>query len=293
MLTRKKSLKIQERLGMRIGIAQGTRRVPLVSTVSQALKVLDELYRVGFKAFVLPKEMFANVTSTTDLYKEHYGEFLKVKSLAKKYNIELAIRYEEIPQDPARLDSTLKIYSSIASIMDCRTFIIRPTFYPMMPHDQALRLVVHKINEIVSSMEIKTKIGVETTGRLRELGSLEDVIEISKRTSGTEPILNWAHIHARGVGVLRGESDFRNIMDKTRREMGQQWLGNAYFFFSGATYGPSGLTGYVPISKADISLRLLIKEIMSFGMKGTLIFEDEGREKSILDMLMELGDMVR
>jgi deoxyribonuclease-4 len=128
---------------------------------------------------------------------------------------------------------------------------------------------------------------------VNELGSLEDVIDITKRTTGTEPILNWAHIHARGAGILRTEQDFRSILDKVRASLGQSWLGNAYFIFSASSYGPSGEIKQIPLSSSDLNLAYLIKQIMSLGIKGTMIFDDPGREKAILDILTELGDMVR
>lgn len=293
MLIRKKSLKIQERLGMRIGIAYGTSKIPVVRSVREALEVLREIYNSGFKAFLLPKDLFSRVASPSDLYKEYYGDLLNIKNIAKKYNIELALYNPSLPEDNIKLDSELKIFSSVASVMDCRAFIICPTFYPRMSHEQATKLVIYKINEIMSATRTQARLGVETTGKVNELGSLEDVIEISTRTTGTEPVLNWAHIHARGAGILRTEQDFRNILDKVRASVGQNWLGNAYFIFSGSSYGPSGEIKQIPLSESDLNLSYLIKQIMSLGIKGTLMFDDPGREKAILNILTELGDMVR
>jgi hypothetical protein len=289
-IIRKKVLKIQERLGMRIGVNYGSSRIPLVRTTSQALEVLRDLYKVGLKAFVLPKELFMGISSASDLYKGYYGDLLKIRDIANKFNIELSLHHPSLSDQP---DETLKTFCSISSIMDCRTFAIHPTFYPNMPQDQALRLVVYKINEIVTGLRSSAKIGIETTGKVSELGSLEDVIDIVKRTRDTEPVINWAHIHARGSGALRAEDDFRRVFDKVRGEIGQGWLNNAYFFFSGVSYGPSGEIRHIPLAESDISLKTLIRQSISFGVKGTLIFEDPQKEKLILRILEDLGDMVR
>ncbi|MCK4496745.1 MAG: hypothetical protein KAU24_01015 [Candidatus Aenigmarchaeota archaeon] len=289
-IIRKKVLKIQERLGMRIGVNYGSNKIPVVRTTSQTLEVLRDLYKVGLKAFVLPKELFAGISSASDLYKSYYGDLLKIRDIANKFSIELALHHPSLSDQP---DETLKTFCSIASIMDCRTFIIHPTFYSNMPQDQALRLVVYKINEIVTGLRTSAKIGIETTGRLNELGSLEDVIDIVKRTRDTEPVVNWAHVHARGSGALRGEDDFRRVFDKVRGEVGQSWLSNIYFLFSGVSYGPSGMIKHIPLSESDISLKMLIRQSISFGAKGTLIFEDPQKEKFILKVLEDLGDMVR
>ena len=292
-MIRKKALKIQERLGMRVGVAYGTSKTPVVKTIKQATDSIEALYEVGLKAFVLPGQMFSNITNLQDLYKEHYGPLLNIRNLAQKYNIELSIHYDTFPDDPEKIDASLKILGAISGIMDCRSLILHPTFYRMVPQDQALKLVVHKATEIINAANLKTKIGFETTGKINELGSLEDILEITKRTAKTEPIINFAHIHARGAGALRSEADFRAVIDEVRTSIGQQWTQNAYFMFSGVTYGPSGLKDYVPFHKSDLKLNYLIKTIMSFGMKGTLIFEDPNREQTILQILKEFGDMVR
>jgi len=290
MLVRKKALKIQERLGMRIGIAEGTSKIPLARTTDQVLNALRELYKVGLKAFVLPKELFSGIATGADLYKAKYGDLLKIKELAKKYNIELALRHTALTDQP---DETLKTFCNIASIMDCRTFIIRPNFYAQMPQEQALKLVVYKINEIMSALRLDVKLGIETTGKMDEVGSLEDVIDIVKRTTRTEPVLNWGYIHARGAGALRTQEDFKRILDTVHKSVGAEWLQTAYFIFSGVSYGPSGFIRHVPIAQSDMNLEYLIHEAMSLGIRGTIIFEDPGKEKYILKNMEKIGDMVR
>jgi len=292
MLIRKKSLKIQERLGMRIGIAYGSSRIPVVRKASEALSVLEDFYKVGFRAFLLPSQLFENIKDISGLYKEHYTNLLKIKTIASKYNIELSIHNNALPEEPM-IDNAFKIYCNIANVMDAKSLIIHPTFYSRMPHSQALRLSVYKINEIVNEMRIRSKIGIETTGKVDDLGSVEDVLDMVKRTTRTEPVLNWAHIHGRDEGVLTHETDFRKIIDKIRAEIGQQWLADAYFIFSGISYDRSGAKQHKPIVRSDMRLEHLIKCVQSLNIKGTLIFETPNRENDIVDILQELGDMVR
>ncbi len=290
MIIRKKMLKIQERLGMRIGITYGIKKMPVTKTPDDVLRSLKELYKIGLKAFVLPREFFTGISTSSDLYKEYYGNLLKIKDIAKKFNIELSLRHLSLSDQP---DETLKTFCKIAAIMDCRIFIIQPTFYSMMPQEQAMKLVVYKINEIMASARSTANIGIETTGKMNQVGSLEDVIEIVKRTQKTEPVINWGNIHARGSGTLRTQDDFRRVMEQLIKEIGPGFTRNAYFIISGVSYGPSGLRRYVPISESDINIGYLIKQIMSFDIKGTLIFEDPNKEKLIIKMIAELEDMVR
>jgi hypothetical protein len=290
MLIRKKALKIQERLGMRIGIMYGISSLPVVRNTEQALTALRELYKIGMKAFVLPRELFSGIITAADLYKGFYGDLLKIKEMAQKFNIELALHYPSLPESP---DEAMKVFCTICNVMDCRAFIINPEIYKNMPQEQSVRLAVYKINEIMTNLRLPIKMGIETTGKISEVGSLEQVVDIVKRTQGTEVVLNWAHIHARGSGALRSEDDFRKVLSYVSSEVGRSWVENAYFLFSGISYGPSGEIRHIPLSQADISLRNLIRQGVSFGVKGTLIFEDPEKERLFLRILDDLGDMVR
>ncbi|MBL7206092.1 MAG: hypothetical protein ISS36_00665 [Candidatus Aenigmarchaeota archaeon] len=290
MLIRKKYLKVQDRLGMRIGIHGGTKKMPVPRTVQDVLKILRELYNIGLKAYILPKEFFSKIKVTTDLYTTYYGELLKIKDIANKYDIELSIEYPNLPDPP---DETLKIFITIASVMGCRMFIVRPDFYPMVPQDQALRLTVYKINEIVSEVNAKAKIGMETAGKIDELGSLEDIVEIAKRTRETNIVINWGNIHARGSGSLRTTEDFDKVVKKVSEGIGVGYFREAFFIFGGVSYGPSGLVRKIPIKNCDMKLEDLIKQIMTYGMRGTLILDDPGKEQFTLQILDRLADTVR
>ncbi|MFH1770397.1 MAG: hypothetical protein ABH828_02460, partial [archaeon] len=230
------------------------------------------------------------ITETSDIYKVHYGNLLKIKDLANKYNIELSLHHTALSNQP---DETLKIFRNLSSIMDCRTFIINPNFYSMMSHEQALKLVVYKINEIFIDQQADVKIGIENTGKSRELGGFEDAIDIAKRTQGTEVIVNWGNIHARGAGSLRTQEDYKRIIEKLRQEIGPRYFDSAYFIFSGVSYGPSGKIKDIPLKDSDMKLEFLIREIMSYDIKGTIIFDDPQKEKFIIKMMEKLADMVR
>ncbi len=290
MMVRKKMLKIQERLGMRIGVSGGIAKAPIVRNTKNLLDVLEELYRIGLRAFVIPREYFADIGNATDLYKTKYGDLIKIKEIAGKYGIQLSLAYPDLPE---KHDEILRTFCTIGTVMDARTLVIQPTFFPRMPHEQATKLVVHKLNEITNSMRLKFKIGVETTGKMNQVGTVEDVLDIVERTLGTEPVLNWAHIHARGAGALRSQSDFRSIIDKARSVAGANWVDNAFMLFSGVKYGPSGEVGHIPLDKSDINLEYLVREVMGANIHGTLIFEDPDKEKWIVKSMEKLADMVR
>ena len=67
-----------------------------------------------------------------------------------------------------------------------------------------------------------SKIGIETSGRQELWGSLEEVLEVVNHVEGTIPVLNIAHIHARGHGKMRTSEDYGELFDQVRETMGQR-----------------------------------------------------------------------
>ena len=51
-------------------------------------------------------------------------------------------------------------------------------------------------------------VGIETSGRQDLWGTVEEVIEVCNHVEGTVPVLNMAHIHARGHGRMRTSEDY-------------------------------------------------------------------------------------
>ena len=44
--------------------------------------------------------------------------------------------------------------------------------------------------------------GIEVMGRVRELGSIDDVVEIASRLDWVRPVIDFAHMHATSDGAF-------------------------------------------------------------------------------------------
>ena len=54
--------------------------------------------------------------------------------------------------------------------------------------------------------------GIEVMGRVRELGSLDDVLEISSRLDWVRPVVDFAHMHATSDGAFTETSLFADAL---------------------------------------------------------------------------------
>lgn len=107
-----------------------------------------------------------------------------------------------------------------------------------------------------------TLIGVETSGRQELWGSLEEVLEVTNHVEGTVPVLNLAHIHARGNGRLRTSEDFGELFDLVRESIGGKTF---YCHFSGIEHRMGNALHYTQIKKSDLKFEPLAEFLAEDG----------------------------
>lgn len=60
----------------------------------------------------------------------------------------------------------------------------------------------------------------ETTGKRSQLGSLDEIIEICRSFPHFAPTIDFAHVHARGRGCVKGADEYHRILSKLEDELG-------------------------------------------------------------------------
>ena len=54
--------------------------------------------------------------------------------------------------------------------------------------------------------------GVELMGRVRDLGSLDDVLQIAEQVEWVRPVIDFAHLQATSDGALQVKDDFAAVL---------------------------------------------------------------------------------
>src|SRR5919202_3607888 len=83
--------------------------------------------------------------------------------------------------------------AGIAKASRCEVVVFHPGFLLGRPREQAIDAVVEQLGELRERLEKKDRLvpfGVEVMGRVRDLGSLEDVCEIAARVGFVQPGLD-------------------------------------------------------------------------------------------------------
>ena len=107
-----------------------------------------------------------------------------------------------------------------------------------------------------------TLIGVETSGQQSLWGTLDEVLEVVNHVEGTVPVLNMAHIHARGNGSLRTSEDFGELFDQVREQYGGKTF---YCHFSGIEHRGGNAMHYTQLKKSDLKFEPLAEYLAEEG----------------------------
>ena len=92
-------------------------------------------------------------------------------------------------------------------------------------------------------------VGIETSGRQDLWGTVEEVIEVCNHVDGTVPVLNMAHIHARGHGSMRTSEDYSELFEQVRKDYGGKKF---YCHFAGIEHRMGNALHYTQIKKSDL-----------------------------------------
>ena len=159
----------------------------------------------------------------------------------------------------ARKRSQENIKNSIAVASDLKAKVVvghmglYNDFTPSKAMNQAIDdggdLVAH-----IEENEYSCRLGFETSGREKVFGSLEEILTLVEEVPELMPIINFGHIHAREMGILRKKEAYQSIFDQTIATTGEKTF---YTHFSGVDHKNGNKRMDTPIKKSDIKFEPL------------------------------------
>jgi len=108
--------------------------------------------------------------------------------------------------------------AGIAAACGAELVVFHPGFLLGRTREEALDSVCEQLGELRARLEAKARavpFGVEVMGRVRELGSLDDVLFISSRLGWVRPVLDFAHMHATSDGAFTDVDSFASALEAT------------------------------------------------------------------------------
>src|SRR6187551_1496785 len=164
--------------------------------------------------------------------------------------------------------------AGIATACGAEVVVIHPGFWLGRDRQQTLDDVVVWLEGLRERLEAKNRavpFGVEVMGRVSELGSIDDVLELSSRVSWLRPVIDFAHMHATSDGAFTHAEAFADVLEAADAvlEPGAPF----HIHFSDIAYANRNETKHLPYGEGTLRAEPLRDALARFERPATVISE--------------------
>lgn len=133
--------------------------------------------------------------------------------------------------------------------------------------------------EAMAENSIKAKAGLETMGKINQLGTVEEVIRLCKVAPDMfYPVVDFGHLNARTVGGISSKDDFKKIFDAIAEGLSPERAEKLHCHFSKIEYTSMGEKKHLTFTdkKYGPDEGLFAAAIAELGVSPTVICESDG-----------------
>lgn len=162
-------------------------------------------------------------------------------SLHAPYYISMSSLEEE-----KRLNSINYILASARAVkaMGGNRIIVHSGSCGKLPREDALRLAMDTMKKALQALEEENlgdiHICPETMGKVNQLGTLDEVLELCQLDERLIPCIDFGHLNARDMGILKTKSDFSKVFDAIENHLGADRMKHFHSHFSKIEYTAGG-----------------------------------------------------
>ena len=217
----------------------------------------DSFYDAGYKKTV-EMPMWLNELGL-DAYEYQCGQGVRVGENtaiqigeeARKYGIQLSIHAPYFinfanAESQKRENSKKYLYDSlvVAKWMGANRVVFHPG--TKMDLDRAvamsniMRSLKEFVGEIASTDLSDVYICPELMGKINQMGTLEEIIEMCKISETLIPTIDFGHYNARNHGNIKGIEDYKYVFDYIRNELGEERAKSIHIHFSRIEFTAGG-----------------------------------------------------
>jgi deoxyribonuclease IV len=178
--------------------------------------------------------------------------------------------------------------AGISAACGAEVVVFHPGFLLERSREDAIDAVVEQLGTLRERLEGKGRavpFGVEVMGRVRDLGSLDDVLEISRRTSWVRPVLDFAHMHATSDGAYTEVEPFATALEAADAVL--ELRAPFHIHFSDIAFANRNETKHLPYGEGTLRADPLADALARFERPATVISEspDEASSQTIRSIL--------
>lgn len=120
----------------------------------------------------------------------------------------------------------------------------------------------------------------ETMGKINQLGTLEEVLELCGVDERFLPTVDFGHLNARTLGGIKMREDYAKMLDLIENELGHERLSRMHIHFSKIMYTSGGEKKHLTFAEEQYGPQYepLMEEIRKRGLEPSIICESDGTQ---------------
>ena len=217
----------------------------------------DSFYQEGFSASVdMPKWLAAR---DLDAFEYSFGRGIRlgtegakaIRAEAEKYGIQLSVHMPYFinlatEEDEKKVKNIGYFVDSlkVAEALGAKRAVFHPGSASGGDRGAILQRAKVFFKEIIATLDDMNLMNVtlcaETMGKINQLGSLEEVIELCNVDERVWPTIDFGPLHCRGLGAINSKEDYAAILDKLENGIGTERAKTMHVHFSRIEYTKGG-----------------------------------------------------
>lgn len=169
-----------------------------------------------------------------------------------------------------------------AELLCADTIVIHAGSAAKISREEAMRLAS---DTLIKNLEVngntEIRMGIETMGKINQLGTLDEVIELCKISPKYHPVVDFGHLNARNVGNAFPDVDsYRAVFDKIANALGDEYAYNLHCHFSKIEYTSAGEKRHLTFADTVYGpdFEPLAEAIIKEGVAPRIISESDGTQ---------------
>jgi deoxyribonuclease IV len=222
---------------------------------------------------------------------ERFGELARDAGVALSVHAPIAGFMGHVERDKKQRMAVgmLDHSAGIAVACGAELVVFHPGFLLGRRREDAIASVVEQLAELRQRLEAKGRgvpFGIEIMGRVRELGTAEDVFAISAQLGWVRPVLDFAHLHAVTDGAFVEVESFAGVLAAADSILEPD--APFHVHFSDIAYANRNETKHLRYGEGTLNAEPLAEALARFERPATVISEspDDASHQGIRAVLL-------
>lgn len=189
-------------------------------------------------------------------------------------------------EEEKRLNSVNYILESAkaAKAVGARKIVVHSGSCSKMTRAEALYLAKDTLKKAQAALDENGLSDIiicpETMGKINQLGTLDEVLELCGVDERFLPTIDFGHLNARTLGGIRGRDDYAKILDDIENALGYERLSKMHVHFSKIEYTNGGEKKHLTFADKTFGpdFEPLFEEIKRRALEPSVICESDGTQ---------------